>query len=427
MRKPISLKWFIALAVLSLGLILVIGYSILTAQYFMRGMDNIIAANMESAVLSFAKAVPAEQFDEAHAFDGYVISSQWNQLPEPLRKSFGTPPARIGVLQKHDASGFLQRPDIVHFLMRLQVGGGDLLIGRTFTRATASRLVGRNIARSMTTLLLIGTASALAFAVILWLLMRRVSQPVAALGIWARELDPDRLADPTPDFVYPELNDLAQLTKNNMATVLQAVERERRFLRHASHELRTPISVIRNNVELIGKLRHDHASHFEEAQGRAFDRIDRASRTMQHLTETLLWLSLDEAVSLPTQSVSMGEVVRQLVDDTRYLLADKNVEVVVDTDASVSEISDTAARIVLGNLIRNAFQHTWEGEVMIVQRGNDVRIVNRQTDGGADDNHDAAGFGLGLQLTEQLAKRLDWPYRNESMNEGRLVEVTLRV
>lgn len=279
----------------------------------------------------------------------------------------------------------------------------------------------------MTTLLLIGTASALAFAVILWLLMRRVSQPVAALGIWARELDPDRLADPTPDFVYPELNDLAQLTKNNMATVLQAVERERRFLRHASHELRTPISVIRNNVELIGKLRHDHASHFEEAQGRAFDRIDRASRTMQHLTETLLWLSLDEAVSLPTQSVSMGEVVRQLVDDTRYLLADKNVEVVVDTDASVSEISDTAARIVLGNLIRNAFQHTWEGEVMIVQRGNDVRIVNRQTDGGADDNHDAAGFGLGLQLTEQLAKRLDWPYRNESMNEGRLVEVTLRV
>ncbi|MEB3733551.1 histidine kinase dimerization/phospho-acceptor domain-containing protein [Halopseudomonas pachastrellae] len=61
--------------------------------------------------------------------------------------------------------------------------------------------------------------------------------------------------------------------------------------RFTSHELRTPISVIRANVELLERLRAQ--SRIDPAmEQQALDRIDRASLTMQHLTETLLWLAV---------------------------------------------------------------------------------------------------------------------------------------
>ncbi|WP_078119214.1 sensor histidine kinase [Thiosocius teredinicola] len=425
MKRQISLRWFIALAVLALGIVLVIGYSVLTAQYFMRGMDNIIAANMEAAVNSFVESTPSADYSESNSFDGYTISNRWDQLPDAVRDSFGEPPTRVGFLQKHDASGFMQRPDAIHFLMRFRVNGDELLISRTFTRENASRLVGRNIARNMKALLMISAASALAFAVIIWLLMKRVSRPAAELGSWAQALDAHNITKPVPDFAYPELNRLAQLIKNSVSSVQQSVEREHRFLRHASHELRTPISVIRSNVELIRKLQLDHKHLPDKSQQKAYDRIDRASQTMQHLTETLLWLSRDELETLPTQMVSIGDLIKQLVDDNRYLLADKHVEVELQTDQSIAELPDTAARIVLGNLIRNAFQHTWEGQVKITQRRSEVRIENRQADTHDNGNGEATGFGLGLQLTAQLSERLMWPYRNQPVGGGRVVEITL--
>lgn len=425
MKRQISLKSFIALAVLSLGIILVVGYSVLTIQYFVRGMDNIVGANMEAAVNSFAETVTPEKYADANSFDGYDISSRWDQLPQQVRDGFGKPPEHIGVLQKHDASSFMERPEVILFLMRFRVDGEDLLISRTFTRANASRLVGRNIARNMKALLMISAASALAFAVIIWLLMRRVSRPVAELGRWARSLNADNIDKPIPRFAYPELNQMAALVKDSVSSVQQAVEREHRFLRHASHELRTPISVIRTNVELIRKLQYDGKHMPERPQQLAYDRIDRASQTMQHLTETLLWLSRDELETLPTQMVPVGELIKQLVDENRYLLADKNVDVELQTDQSMVEVSDTAARIVLGNLIRNAFQHTWEGQVEITQRRDHVCIENRQDNVGDNGNGDATGFGLGLQLTHQLTNRLGWQYHNTVIEGGRLVELTL--
>jgi signal transduction histidine kinase len=271
----------------------------------------------------------------------------------------------------------------------------------------------------------ISAASALMISIIIWLLIKRVSRPVAELGSWARRLDSSNSGKAVPDFGYPELNRLAELIRASVSSVQQSVEREQRFLRHASHELRTPISVIRSNVELIKKLHDDNNGQAGKVEALAYERIDRASLNMQHMTETLLWLSRDELEVLPTRNVEIGSLIENLVDETRYLLAEKDVRVNVLTDSYVCELSTTALRIVLGNLIRNAFQHTWDGEVSIVQCGHTVQIENRSDDAGNRIDNDATGFGLGLQLTEQLTQRLHWKYRNLPITGGRLVELKL--
>jgi hypothetical protein len=81
------------------------------------------------------------------------------------------------------------------------------------------------------------------------------------------------------------------------------------------------------------------------------------------------------------------------------------------------------ARIVICNLIRNAFQHTWRGKVCITQSGNNVEISNDMLeDNGAEPD---LGFGLGLQLTEQLCAKLGWPLKSHAKPDRPLASIYL--
>lgn len=424
-KRQISLKWLVILAFLSLGILLVLGYSLLSAQYFVRGMDSIVASDMENAVLSYIDLVPPEKREQLSSFSGYLITHTWEQMPESIHEAFDDAPRVPDTIYKRDDSGWLQPPDIIHFAMRYEHEGETLFIAHTASAASASKLVGRKLDQSMRTLLTIGVLSGLLFIAIIWLLLQRVSRPVAALGRWTRSLNPEKLNIPAPDFSYPELNELAELIRTSLSSVQQSLEREHHFLRHTSHELRTPINVIRNNIELIRKLQQCSGNTWEPKQGQVIDRIDRASLTMQHLTEILLWLSRDTATPLSQQEIRLDELIRLLVDEMGYLICNRHVEVEVVTEPCTVRLAETPARIVLGNLIRNAFQHTCEGRVTIRQRQNEVEVINLQNDTKDDDSHQDLGFGLGLKLTAQLTAKLGWTYSNEPGPRGHHAKVVL--
>ena len=420
MMRPIRLKWFVALAFLSLGLVLVVAYALLAVHYFMRGMDGMTVANLEQVAVSYLDSVPAHE--DPRRFGAYQVAPYWEQLPTPIREAFGAPPTQPNVLFKHDDSDWLTAPDVIYFLMRFERAAETVFVVNTVSRETTSALVEREVGASLRMLAIISAASAVVLAFVIWLLMRQVSRPVAALGRWTHELRPEGFEDPIPDFSYPELNELAELIRGSLSSVQQGLEREHRFLRHASHELRTPISVIRNNVELMRKLQARARVVQDSRQGQIVDRIDRASLTMKHLTETLLWLSRDNGEPMARSSVALHMLVRQAVDETRYLLSDKQVTVDLHTEPCVVVAAEIPARIVLRNLISNAFKHTWEGRVTIHQQGNRVEVINQQRENRPDECGDP-GFGLGLQLTEQLTRRLGWVYCNEPGPFGHRAEV----
>ncbi len=425
MRVQLSLKWFISLSLLAIGGVLVVGYSLLTAQYFIRGMDNIVASHMEQAGIAYL--AHSEATEAGGEYNGYYVARRWEGLPLAIRQAFGQPPSQVGVLLKHDDSGWLQRPSQLHFLLRLHLrrSGETLFVAQTNSAAKVSRMVVHNMVSSRQALLLISLFSAVALALIIWLLLRRVSRPMAALVAWTRALQVEQLDQPPPDFAYPELNQLAELIRTSLSSVQQALAREHRFLRHASHELRTPISVIRNNIELLHKLQQQAVEPLAPRQAQIVDRIDRASLTMRHLTETLLWLSREATEPLAQREVALDQLLRQLVEEMSYLLADKPVTLTLETSAWRLQLPDAAARIVLGNLIRNAFQHTWSGRVVIQQQRQRVVITNQAAESGPPETEGESGFGLGLQLTERLTARLGWPYSNQLLAGGR--QVTLEI
>ncbi|MFC6632752.1 sensor histidine kinase [Microbulbifer taiwanensis] len=414
MKKSFSLKWFVAISFLALGLLLVFGYSWLAARYFMLGMDNMLTMQMEQAGERYLSTVPKAQRSTPRDFEGFLITPDWQQLPAEMRRAFGSPPVNNSELVKQ-GPGVAKPPEELYFLIGYQQDDDRVFISRSISPATISSIVESNVRGNLHTLALISGASALALAAIIWLLLQRVSGPVARLGNWTRSLNPEMLKAPVPDFSYPELNDMAELIRNSLTSVEESLEREHRFLRHASHELRTPITTVRSNAELLRKLKEESGGDPREQL--ALERIERASLTMKHLTETLLWLGRDSGERLPENTFALDQLVRQLAADLDYLLRDKEVSLEIDTEPCEVTLPEVVARILLGNLIRNAFQHTSRGSVAIRQRNCRVEIFNQQHNNG--DTSGELGFGLGLQLTARLSERLGWRYVNRPQRGGR--------
>jgi signal transduction histidine kinase len=418
MKAKISLKRLITVSFLLFGGTIVLGYSLLSAHFFIRGMDNIVTGGMENAALTYLASNKSLAEDELVNFRGSQLSRRWESQSADIRQVFTNPPQRSGELIKRDDSHWLERPDKVYFALKVDLENQSVYISRTLSRENVSSLVGRNMADSMRLLLGVSALIALTLMLITWLLMRSISTPVARLNNWTQSLTPENLSQPPPDFLYPELNQMARLIQNSLSSVQRSLDREHRFLRYTSHELRTPISVIRNNIELQYKVLQQTASSLNPMQRDIADRIDRASITMQHLTETLLWLSREDHEKLPESVVEIDKLLLEITAEMRYLLRDKTVELIVETHPYQCSISAVAARIVLGNLIRNAFQHTWEGQVIISQQGSRISIVNRQFNADIDVAPTELGFGLGLQLTAQLTDKLGWSYQNIANENG---------
>ena len=77
---------------------------------------------------------------------------------------------------------------------------------------------------------------------------------------------------------------------------------------------------------------------------------------------------------------------------------------------------------MLANLIRNAFQYTDEGEVLITVSADSLTVFNKNTEALSDEEPGGDsdyGFGLGLLLVEQIAQRLEWLYQYEGYDDGR--------
>ena len=208
-----------------------------------------------------------------------------------------------------------------------------------------------------------------------------------------------------PEFGFQELNDVAEQLRAAFAVKTAALAREQSFLRNASHELRTPIAIVRGNAALIERRVRDGDGNRE-----AVIRISRAVDSMQRLTETLLWLSREEAGNPPSVPVSVDAMVTELLDENAYLLGDKPVEVAFEPKGIEIAVPETACRIVLGNLIRNAFQYS-DGGVIAVEVRPDGFLIRNETRSGVgprSDGENESGYGLGLALVQKVAERMGW-------------------
>ena len=212
------------------------------------------------------------------------------------------------------------------------------------------------------------------------------------------------------------LADLARAF-NSMSARLQATEMRRRsFLAEVTHELRTPLAIIRGEAEAI-------ADGVHAADAEHLGRILDASRTVERLVEDLGTLSVSDAgaLILKREPVDLDVLVNDSISDLRPAAeaAGVTLEELLTEGLPPAFVDPARIRGVLGNLLANALRHTPRGgrvTVLAAPDRNGVAITVEDTGTGIPPDmlphvfdrfvKDPAspGSGLGLAIARDVVE-----------------------
>jgi signal transduction histidine kinase len=197
------------------------------------------------------------------------------------------------------------------------------------------------------------------------------------------------------------------------------LDRQRDFVATASHELRTPITVIDGLADTL--VRHD-AALSDEQRMQMLERLLANSTTLRVIVESLLDMTiLEQGLTVGEAQVDLGALCEEAVHRLQPLLVEHHVQVRVEPDTRVRGDGPLLARVV-DNLLTNAQRHTPKGtHVSISVRRIGRRVEFEITDDGpgisadvlpsiterfvrAGDHHTRStrGLGIGLALVEQV-------------------------
>ena len=224
-----------------------------------------------------------------------------------------------------------------------------------------------------------------------------------------KDLDPVPLPDGT---ATKELVEMVETFNRYLSRIRALVERERSFSRYASHEMRTPLTVMKGALTLM-----------DESQDRDFQalqkqRLNDSVREMSELIETLLDLTRETRGEETVERHLAEAELTEIAKEHEHLLAGKNLSWrIIVRDEPVIRMPKETFRILLGNLVKNAFTYAEKGEVLIEAFPGGINVV----DSGAvhaDGEHIKEGFGLGLLLVRDVCHRFGWRTEHESNDLG---------
>lgn len=387
--------------------ILLLAFSALLPFFFDRGGATAAGLLLELQARDYDRRRsidPSAPLPMSSSLDAYIGAEN---LPARMMERFPAGTHRNRYLQELElASDAVEDEDLVLFFPYDLADGQRLyLIQQVPAGATEDSVPVTHLNALIALVWSVGLGALILVFVTTGWVLRRIGNAMGRLSQWAHTLTSAAPESTRPEFGFQELNDVAEQLRAAFAVKTAALAREQSFLRNASHELRTPIAIVQGNAALIERRVRDGDGNRE-----AVIRISRAVDSMQRLTETLLWLSREEAGNPPSVPVSVDAMVTELLDENAYLLGDKPVEVAFEPKGIEIAVPETACRIVLGNLIRNAFQYS-DGGVIAVEVRPDGFLIRNETRSGVgprSDGENESGYGLGLALVQKVAERMGW-------------------
>lgn len=161
------------------------------------------------------------------------------------------------------------------------------------------------------------------------------------------------------DTLAGAFNHMLDEVQSALETRAASEDRLRRFIADASHELRTPIAVVRGHAEYARRAGGDA---LPEDLARSLERIAAQSDRMGRLVEDLLLLArLDSGRPLADDDVDIVRVVLDAVDDARTAAADHRWRLALPDEPILVRGDAHALEQVVANLVANAATHTPAG------------------------------------------------------------------
>ncbi len=217
-----------------------------------------------------------------------------------------------------------------------------------------------------------------------------------------------------------ELESLEIAINNMLDRIRESNRRQSRFVSDASHELRTPISVIQGYVNLLDRWGKDDPEIMEEAIGALKNEADH----MQELVEQLLFLARGDSGrnSLKPERFVLSDLLREVCEECRmidsghdYLYAgEENVSCTADLamiKQTVRILTDNAAKYSAGgSIVLKAFQgdgcvrYVAQDEGRGISAGEVTHVFDRFYRSDEARNSTTGGSGLGLSIAKWIVE-----------------------
>lgn len=219
-----------------------------------------------------------------------------------------------------------------------------------------------------------------------------------------------------------EVGRLAESFDDLLARLEEAFARERQFISDASHELKTPLTSINANAQMLARW----GDRDEQIRKDSLQTIIAESASLANMVNGMLTLAkADSGDAIPKEPLSLGALAREAVSATAQRAADKGLELRLDAGGEAPIVEGDAAllRQMITNLIDNAIKFTERGGVTVRVRAADGEAIADVQDTGpgidAEElplifdrfyrtdksrTRQVTGTGLGLAIVRSIAR-----------------------
>ena len=266
------------------------------------------------------------------------------------------------------------------------------------------------------------TATILAVVLLSLVIATGATHPINQLALAMREIGSDRL---NRRLRWKNRNDeigkLAATFDDLLARLEESFARERQFISDASHELKTPLTSINANAQMLARW----GDRDERIRKESLDTIAKESASLAGMVAGMLTLArADSGEAIPKERVSLSDIGAEAVSAAKPRADEKGLKISFSAGGDPAVMGDASLiRQMFSNLIDNAIKFTDSGRVDVRVRGQGDRAVVEVEDTGpgvhpteaafifdrfyrADKSRSRSipGTGLGLAIVRSIAR-----------------------
>ncbi len=375
------------------------------------GPARLVATVPYSALEAFEADTRSRMFFKVTGFAGEMVSG-FEDLP-PWRGSLPVHSVYAALVDFHDDS-FQGEPVRVAVLLQPVAGASGQ--GMATIQVAETLELRHTLARQLLLDTLWRQAALLAvIAVVVVFVVQRATRPVRELSEHLRARAEDDLSPIDPSLSPQELRPMVDATNAVMARLAQLLGHQKRFVRDASHQLRTPLAVLKTQVQ--------SARRGDVAPAQALAEIATTVEGATDLANQMLALAKVEQLRQQRDAPlsDWGAITRGVALDLSALIAGKQLDFELDAGAAPVRAHDWMLRELTRNLLHNAIKHSPERSRLAVHLVADERTAALTVaDSGPGiaaeqrlrlfqpfaTGHAAGGSGLGLAICREIVQSL---------------------
>ncbi len=208
---------------------------------------------------------------------------------------------------------------------------------------------------------------------------------------------------------FAELNKTASLMTEKVSNDYESLKS---FTENASHEIQTPLAIIKMKLELLMQSENMNAIQIDciSALGEATDRLSRLNQSLLLLTK------IDNSQFIDNQEVNVSDILSSSINNFEELASSKSIDVKTNIKPGVTLLMNKAlAEAMISNIITNTIKHNYKNGYIEVNLNDTTLSVsntgkepavktNELFERFKKDSSSADSLGLGLAIVKRICE-----------------------